>query len=1105
MDTPAPGVVKDSQRSLPNVTPKSANFGSPLATQNSWTAPPRRRPVQQKAKPSFLPDEYDEDGEDEDEEHDDFVDDTQDHPASGPDLDSMSLDRDSGQSEEDEADEGVYNQSPTPCASQAAHLPPQSAQPVQMSSMLASSDTSSVFEALKEQSVAGGIAKGPSRVTQSSEPSKQMQQQKGPSAKRGKTAREGIKEPPAKLTAPKPKTTAKKSFVNSKAKLSALEVEIETDTGEADVREPVDYDYSLPASNSNSPAAPPAKKRAAAKKQPVKKPVPKSKSNAAPKAKSLVRGATKNAKSKDSPPVHQSSEAHPWDGEDDQATTLVERDNTIPLIKQEVLKSRVASTVDPTQDAVLISSDSTSSSLESDNEDDEDFECSLNMIPRNSGRKTRAAAQMQAAKGSGRKIESQPAAMTNPRGRAAEEVQDSLDDSGRQNAQSKQQKKTSAVEKTRAALTRDKPTAELMKETDSSAAKIKTKSAVRRQPVVNSTSKSKGQVKEDTVVPSSTKHAKASKTNGLDQSGEPSKSIEDSHRKPNIVTFGPNGPKTNGKSHRSTTTGKLRPQGQQSESNHGKHPRVPKTQLAIEGQKVLGLQSAMAVEDGDGPAEGFAGTAEGGSRRAALTSQAIFARSIPGNASHSKLNAEEMVPHLDEEMTGSTYGNDYSNTSDQLIGGNAKAEMAVEDVADAVVVLNPHNHQKQEIATDFKKPEDRKVRNTFAGTDNELPQTRGQRIVLKDMSTNSRTLLTEAPADVRLPLKRKLPEDVNVHEPPLVQHSPMRKSSSQSGVFHTLGQNPTAANLPSRNRQRPEKKPRYSSAQVVGQIKDAIYATKHVDRGGNVSCRIGGDSGDDVFGPEKDDQPFRSSAFVQRLISNESTDREPEKTEVAAPSLIDARAASRQYSAAIRPSAANRPAAAETVSHLQDGQQSDDIVQRVLAALAPREERSTSPCPSSEDHVKSFDVDKGTNAWLDDSLDQRAAAELNARTRAWKKATEPYADSIAETMHRIVNTILRSLKTKEAAIVDVIEDYRTDGKRVVERMADKHRKERSQVIQQQEQNRLRCIQTYGEARRFAGALQDKLESVDVGKTINNVGKDATTNHLKQLQQAIIDT
>ena len=99
---------------------------------------------------------------------------------------------------------------------------------------------------------------------------------------------------------------------------------------------------------------------------------------------------------------------------------------------------------------------------------------------------------------------------------------------------------------------------------------------------------------------------------------------------------------------------------------------------------------------------------------------------------------------------------------------------------------------------------------------------------------------------------------------------------------------------------------------------------------------------------------------------------------------------------------------------------------------------------------------------------------------------------------------MRGLKANEAAIGDVIEDYRNDGQRVVERIADKHRKERARIVQQQEQERLRHLQTYGEARRVAETLQGKLESVDIDKMMLHVGKESTTNRLKQLQQMITD-
>lgn len=75
---------------------------------------------------------------------------------------------------------------------------------------------------------------------------------------------------------------------------------------------------------------------------------------------------------------------------------------------------------------------------------------------------------------------------------------------------------------------------------------------------------------------------------------------------------------------------------------------------------------------------------------------------------------------------------------------------------------------------------------------------------------------------------------------------------------------------------------------------------------------------------------------------------------------------------------------------------------------------------------------------------------------------------------------------------------------MVERIAHKHRKERALITQQQEQNRLEYVQTYGKARHVAGTLLGKLESVDVDDTITRVGKSAPTNRLKQLLQTITD-
>lgn len=87
----------------------------------------------------------------------------------------------------------------------------------------------------------------------------------------------------------------------------------------------------------------------------------------------------------------------------------------------------------------------------------------------------------------------------------------------------------------------------------------------------------------------------------------------------------------------------------------------------------------------------------------------------------------------------------------------------------------------------------------------------------------------------------------------------------------------------------------------------------------------------------------------------------------------------------------------------------------------------------------------------------------------------------------------------------MIRDYRDDGNRIIERVAEKHKKERLLLMQQQEQKRLRYVQNYGEARHVAGTFLGRLESVDVGKLMTQVGKDGPANRLKQLHQAIADS
>lgn len=95
--------------------------------------------------------------------------------------------------------------------------------------------------------------------------------------------------------------------------------------------------------------------------------------------------------------------------------------------------------------------------------------------------------------------------------------------------------------------------------------------------------------------------------------------------------------------------------------------------------------------------------------------------------------------------------------------------------------------------------------------------------------------------------------------------------------------------------------------------------------------------------------------------------------------------------------------------------------------------------------------------------------------------------------------ILRSLKTKEDAIHDVVEDYQREGKRIVDKLSSEHEKERKQLVQKYEQYRINYIKVCTEARRQTKATSNDLKLVDLGRFM---GRDPAVNRLKELQKAL---
>lgn len=75
--------------------------------------------------------------------------------------------------------------------------------------------------------------------------------------------------------------------------------------------------------------------------------------------------------------------------------------------------------------------------------------------------------------------------------------------------------------------------------------------------------------------------------------------------------------------------------------------------------------------------------------------------------------------------------------------------------------------------------------------------------------------------------------------------------------------------------------------------------------------------------------------------------------------------------------------------------------------------------------------------------------------------------------------MLRSLKTKEAAVHDVVKDYQIGGARIVNSIVATHVEERKQLIEEHEQNRLKYIRVLEDARSKFRAIGEAAGAFDI--------------------------
>lgn len=99
-------------------------------------------------------------------------------------------------------------------------------------------------------------------------------------------------------------------------------------------------------------------------------------------------------------------------------------------------------------------------------------------------------------------------------------------------------------------------------------------------------------------------------------------------------------------------------------------------------------------------------------------------------------------------------------------------------------------------------------------------------------------------------------------------------------------------------------------------------------------------------------------------------------------------------------------------------------------------------------------------------------------------------------------TLLRFLKSKEAAIEDVATEYRQRGGAVITNIKELHGNERRKFALELEEKRQHSLDMFEEASRGVHKIAASLERVSLVPAINNILADNTVSRLKALQTEV---
>ncbi|KAK7730571.1 hypothetical protein SLS53_008961 [Cytospora paraplurivora] len=257
--------------------------------------------------------------------------------------------------------------------------------------------------------------------------------------------------------------------------------------------------------------------------------------------------------------------------------------------------------------------------------------------------------------------------------------------------------------------------------------------------------------------------------------------------------------------------------------------------------------------------------------------------------------------------------------------------------------------------------------------------------------------------------------------------------------------------------------------------------------GSAVPCMLSNDGGDDVFGPQEQGGLAKRTAFVRRCISNQPGDNDPVRAR--AETTVQGQPAD------------HITAPGQYQQRARVLQKPDYVAQKILAAINTPAAAEGPVCQSSNE---TLDMEQAPdrNCGVPEQPRFPHVPIVDDRKEAWKTATEPYGEGLGEMMHKVVNVILRSLKTREDSIGDIVDDYGREGRRIVDRMSAKHEKERTQLLHYHEQYRLNYIHACKESRRRTRETLNGLRSVDLNQVVGEVDKDPVIDRLKELQRSL---